>query len=406
MVSAPSPLRQPLVFLRRHPGWVGMSLLLALVSWWGWKPEPTEAPAGGRAAYRAGPVPVRVVEAEQGALPVYLHALGTVTPLSSVVVRSRVDGELIQVAFEEGQYVNEGDLLARIDPRSYEVALMEAEGQQLQNRALLDNARSNLALYQGLWEQDSIARQELDNQEALVRQYEGLAKIDQARVEEARLQLSYTRIIAPVSGRLGLRQVDPGNLVSRNDSEGLVTITQMAPVSVLFHLPEADLPALLARLRAGGVLTAEAWNRTHTELLATGQLHTLDSQIDPTTGTIALKAHFDNEPMTLFPNQFVNTRLHLDTVQDAVLIPSAAVQYGAPGTYVYIVDKEQKAQLRIIREGPSSGQLTAVMEGLQPGEQVVLEGIDRLRAGAQVEIVPAPLAEGVEELQTVQVPAA
>lgn len=379
--------------------------LLALLLWWGLstRPGPESAVARGPAgSWRSLPVPVRVVEAEQGSLPIHLHALGTVTPWHSVTVRSQVDGELVEVVFEEGQYVDQGELLARIDPRSYEAALLEAEGQQQQNLALLENARNNLALYEGLWEQDSIARQELDNQQALVRQYEGQAKVDQARVDEARRQLEHTRITAPISGQLGLRRVDAGNLVSRGDSEGLVTLASLDPIAVLFHLPEVELGRLLERLREGHVLITEAWDRSNAHLLASGFLHTLDNQIDTETGTIALKARFDNQPLTLFPNQFVNVRLYLDRLDDAVIIPSAAIQYGAQGTYVYVVDEHHQAELRPIQEGPSSNQLTAITEGLAPGEQVVLEGIDRLRPGATVDLIP----DGTDpaELKTVQVP--
>lgn len=387
-----SSTRQP----RKRAIVAGLLIAAALAGWW--LLTPAEPPAGkagpgprGSFSYRMEAVPVRVVPVEQQALPVYLSALGTVTSLNTVLVRSRVDGELIEVAFEEGQHVDAGDLLARIDPRPYEVALAEAEGQQQQNLALLENARSNLELYRGLWEQDSIARQELDNQEALFRQYQGTVQIDQARVDEARLQLSFTRITAPVSGRLGLRKVDPGNLIGSGDSEGLVVITQMDPISVRFHLPEADLPAVLEQVRNDGPLRVEAWNRSSTGLLAVGTLRTLDNLIDTTTGTITLKAQFDNPLMDLFPNQFVNVRLRLDTLEDATVIPTAAIQYGSRGTFVYVIDDEDKAQLRTIEQGPSSGEHTAIISGLQPGELVVLEGIDRLRAGTPVTMIAEPV---------------
>lgn len=384
---------------RRRQLACGIVLLLAVVAVW-WLMTPTGATPGIQPAAlhgatgRTAPVPVRAASVELDDLPVYLTALGTATPLSTVLVRSRVDGELIEIAFEEGQTVQAGELLARIDPRSYEVALAEAEGQLQQNQALLENAEGNLELYRGLWEQDSIARQELDNQKALVRQYRGTILIDQARVADAKLQLSFTRITAPVTGRLGLRKVDPGNLISSGDSEGLVTITQMDPISVLFHIPEAELGAVMTGLQSGKPLTVEAWNRTSTELLAVGTLVTADNQIDTATGTIALRAQFDNSPLQLFPNQFVNVRLHLRTLEDARVIPTAAIQYGAPGTYVYVIDESDKVQLRSITEGPSSGQRTAVLAGLEAGEQVVLEGMDRLRAGSSVHIITEPVAMG------------
>ncbi|MDX9874809.1 MAG: efflux RND transporter periplasmic adaptor subunit [Spongiibacteraceae bacterium] len=341
------------------------------------------------------PVPVRAIAAEMTPLPIVLDALGTVTPLNRVTVRSRVDGELVELAVEEGARVKVGQLLARIDPRPYEVALAQAEGQQQQNLALLENARRTLELYESLWEQDSIARQELDDQRALVAQYEGTLKIDQARVDDARLQLSFTRITAPIDGRLGLRSVDPGNLISANSTDGLMTITQMDPIAVRFNLPEGELPRLLTRLRSGAELAVEAWNRTSTQLLGSGRLETLNNEIDTSTGTILLKAIFSNSQQLLFPNQFVNVRLRLDTLEGAVVLPAAAVQYGSRGPYVYAI-VDGRAQLRLVKIGEVSGDRIAIVDGVEAGEQVVLEGVERLRDGVEVRIVQVDDGAGTD----------
>jgi multidrug efflux system membrane fusion protein len=394
-------------FLRQRRGLLlglGLASLAALYLFWpdgGGGQQP-----GGTASRWGGPVPVRLVEARRESLAVELTALGTATPLNTVTVRSRVDGELMKVLFEEGQMVEAGALLAQIDPRPYEVALAEAEGQQQQNQALLKNAENNYELYRGLFEQDSIARQQLDNQEALVHQYRGTLKIDQAQVDNARLQLSFTRIHAPIRGRLGLRSIDAGNLISSGDSEGLVVITQMDPMGVLFNLPEADLPAVLDVLRNGDSLTVEAWNRAGAERLATGMLRTVDNRIDTSTGTVTLKAEFNNETGALFPNQFVNVRLRINTLNDATVLPTAAVQHGSVGTFVYVVNEaaateagngNEKAQdaapptprvsIRRIDIGPSNGERTAILRGIEPGERVVIEGLDRLRDNAEVVVV-------------------
>lgn len=399
-------------FIRRHPGRVVLAVLLlaALLSYLFWptpsKPEQSDHGWGG-------PVPVRLVEARREPLAVELTALGTVTPLNTVTVRSRVDGELKRVLFEEGQLVEANALLAEIDPRPYEVALAEAEGQQQQNQALLKNAEANFEVYRGLYEQDSIARQQLDNQEALVRQYRGTLKIDQARVDNARLQLSFTRIRAPIKGRVGLRKVDAGNLITSGDAEGLVVITQIDPVAVLFNLPEADLPAVRDALRNGQKLVVEAWSRNGSERLASGALRTFDNQIDTSTGTVSLKAQFDNGNDSLFPNQFVNVRLRVSTLKDAVVLPTAAVQHGSAGTFVYVVstrvasgDKKPTASaekaakkdsaddtpkprvaVRRVVLGPGNGAHTAILDGLAAGERVVIEGLDGLREDGEVIIV-------------------
>ncbi|ASK34931.1 MdtA/MuxA family multidrug efflux RND transporter periplasmic adaptor subunit [Alloalcanivorax mobilis] len=362
-------------------------LVLVLVALWFllWRSPTASAPAGRRAAWD-GPVAVSTVAAEQGQLAVQVKSIGTVLSLNTVTVRSRVDGQLTKVHFEEGAEVEKGDLLAEIDPRPYQVALDQAQGQYQRDLAELNGAQEDLKLYRLLDEQDSIAGQQLNQQVALVNQLKGTVQTDKASVADARLQLSWTRIEAPISGRLGLRKVDAGNLVTSADTDGLVSITQMRPIAVEFTIPEGRLPELLAVRDGDQPLRVEALDRDESRVLATGVLTTLDNQIDTATGTLRLKARFDNEASVLFPNQFVNVRLRLKTLDDVVVIPSDAVQYGSQGTYVYLV-QDGKATLRKITLGPVEGDRVAVEEGLEGGEQVVMEGLDRLREGR--EVVPA-----------------
>ncbi|HTO02925.1 MAG TPA: MdtA/MuxA family multidrug efflux RND transporter periplasmic adaptor subunit [Opitutus sp.] len=353
-------------------------------------PQPAWAGTG-----RPPLIPVRTVVAEHKDLPVYLKAIGTVTPLNSVTVRSRVDGQLLRLAFEEGQRVERGQVLAEIDPAPYRIALAQAEGQLKQNVARLDTARSDLERIQNLHTQNLVTTQQLEVQQALVSEREGAVAADQAIVDEARLQLTYTRIEAPIEGRVGLRRIDPGNLVRESDANGLVVITQTKPIFVSFTIPEVDLQAVLDPFRAGEALVVEAWNRNESAVLSTGVLKTVDNQIDIATGTLRLKAEFSNEDERLFPNQFVNVRMQVRTLRDAVVIPSAAVQFGSRGTYVYIVDAENKAVLRDVVLGPTAGTEQAISKGLQPGDAVVLEGLDRLREGSGVvvanESAPTPV---------------
>jgi multidrug efflux system membrane fusion protein len=342
-----------------------------------------------------GPTPVHVVKVIREDLKVHIKAIGSVMPLNTVTVRSRVDGQLLRILFEEGQRVKAGDLLAEIDPATYKVRLAQAEGTLQETRAQLKNAEEDLRLYERLIAQQSIAKQQFDKQQALVDQLSGTIKNHSAQVDDARLQLSYTRITAPISGRLGLRRVDVGNLVSSGDSSGLVTITQTQPISVSFTIPENQLVAVrgayAAASKTEAALAVETWDRSEQSLLATGKLTTLDNQIDTATGTLRLKAQFDNTDDSLFPNQFVNARLHLSTLDGAVTIPADAVQYGSKGTYVYVVE-DGKAKIRTIKLGSLEGARTSVLEGLQEGEQVVLEGIDRLWEGKDVKVMDQPLA--------------
>ncbi|MCD0504178.1 MdtA/MuxA family multidrug efflux RND transporter periplasmic adaptor subunit [Bordetella petrii] len=365
-------------------------LAAALAAWLVFKPggqAPQQRMGRGGAMAPDMPVPVRVAQASTQNIDIVLRALGTVTAYNTVTVRSRVDGELVKVAFTEGQRVKAGELLAQIDPRPYEVALAQAQGQQQQNQALLANARRDLQRYQTLYKQDSIARQQLDTQAALVRQYEGTQKIDQAAVDDAKLQLGYTRITSPIDGRLGLRKVDPGNLVSTGDTEGLVVITQTQPISVVFSLPETQLPEVLAQVRAGRTLQVQAYDRTDTQAIATGTLETIDNQIDTATGTVKLKARFDNADELLFPNQFVNVRLLVQTRDDTTVIPTAAVQQGSAGAFVFMVKQDSTVEVRQVQLGAINDDRVAVNQGLVPGDRVVTEGTDRLRAGAKVNVV-------------------
>ena len=339
---------------------------------------------GGRGSAN---VPVVAMPASTADIGVQLEGLGTVTPVATATVRSRIDGELVKLHFKEGEMVKPGQVLAEIDPRAAQVQLATAEGQLARDQALLTNAKVDLERYKTLFQQDSIARQQLDTQESLVRQYEATIKVDHAAIESARLQLTYGRVTAPIGGRLGLRQVDLGNIVRSGDANGLVVITQLQPITVIFTIPEDSLPPVMKKLKAGEKLPVTALDRAGKTQLATGMLAAVDSQIDPATGTVKLKAQFANEDSSLFPNQFVNVRLLVDTKVGATVVPSAAVQRGTPGTFVYAVDRDSKVvSVRKIRLGPVQGDLTTV-EGIEPGTLVVVDGADKLREGAVVEMV-------------------
>src|ERR1700687_4120799 len=351
-------------------------------------PAAGKGPAGGpgSAGYA---VPVVVATAQRGNLPVYFNGLGTVTAFNTVTVRSRIDGQLIRVDFTEGQFVREGQLLAEIDPRPYQVQLSQAEGLLAKDMALRKDAEVNFQRFQLLFNAGVIPQQQLDTQRSLVGQFDGAIRGDEAQINNAKLQLIYCRITAPISGRVGLRLVDAGNMVHAADPNGLVVITQLQPISVIFSLPQDQLPQVYSKLHAAQQLTVDAYDRDDKVKIATGKLATIDNQIDPTTGTYKLKSIFTNENNILFPNQFVNAHLLVDTKKDVVTMPTPALQRGPQGTYVYVAGNDGTAKIRTVTVAETVGNTVGISEGLQPGEVVVIEGQDKLQDGTKIKATPA-----------------
>lgn len=362
-----------------------VALVLAALVWF-LAGKTGKAKAEKEKGRSARPIPVAGVPARSGDMPVALTGLGTVTPLATVTVKSRIDGQLGTVTFREGQLVSKGDLLAEIDPRPYEVQLQQAEGQLAKDESALQNARVDLARYQALVAQDAISRQQLDTQAAAVVQIEAAIRSDQAQVASARLNLTYCRITAPITGRVGLRLVDSGNMIHAADPNGLLVITQVQPIAVVFTLAGDQLPPVLKQLRAGKSLAVEAWDRDVKTRLAEGRLDAVDNQIDPATGTVKLKAVFANADFGLFPNQFVNARLVVDELRGAVLIPTAALQRSPQAAYVWVVKADSTAEMRTVEAALTEGEETAVRKGLAPGEVVVVDGTDRLQNGSPVQL--------------------
>ena len=327
------------------------------------------------------------VNVKKGDVPIYLKGLGSITPFATVTVKSRVDGQLMNILYTEGQMVTKGDTLAQIDARPYKILLAQAEGQKLKDQAFLDNAMIDLHRYQDLLTQDSISKQIVDTQEALVNQYRGTLQMDTATIENAKLQLEYCTIKAPISGRIGLRSVDSGNMIHASDASGIATITQTQPISALFSIPEDNVPPILQKLYTHTKLSVEAYDRADTLKLDDGVLISAENQIDSTTGTLKLKAQFDNQNHALFPNQFVNIHLLVEMQYDALLIPTAAVQHGVPGTFVYQVKEDSTVTVKVIKTGAVVGGNVVVKSGLALHDTVVVDGVDKLREGAKVTVI-------------------
>jgi multidrug efflux system membrane fusion protein len=368
---------------------VGLIILVALLGAGYWLYRSYYAPqtAGAGRNPQGAPQSVGAATIGRGTVRVVVNALGTVTPIATVTVQSQISGVLQEVGYTEGQTVKKGDFLAQVDPRPYQLLQAQYEGQLARDQGILAQAKVDLARYQKLAEQNSIARQQYEDQIYIVQQDEGTVKLDQAQIDQQKLNVLYCHIVSPVTGRIGLRLVDPGNYVQTTNSTGLAVVTQMQPITVIFPIPEDNLPDVMPQLSAGTTLQVSAFDRANVKMLATGRVAALDSQIDTTTGTVKVRAEFDNTDNALFPNQFVNAQLLVKTLDNVITVPTAAIQRGAPGSYVYLINADNTVSVRPIGIGPVDGPMAAVNSGLSVGDRVVVDGTDRLRDGARV-IVP------------------
>ena len=376
--------------------WFAVALLLLVLLIWAIYPAKQ---ASNRGRFNNGAQPVGVAKAVSGDINVTLNALGTVTPLATATVRPQVGGMLVKINFTEGQMVKAGDVLAQIDPRPYQAALDQARGQLARDSATLANAKVDLQRYLRLQSENAIAAQQVATQQSVVKSNEGIVVSDQANVETARINLGYTNIVSPVSGRAGIHLVDIGNIVSAGQSNGIVVVTQLTPMSVLFTIPEDSVHVVLDRVHSGATLPVEAWDRSQTTKITDGTLGAVDSVVDPTTGSVKLRALFDNQDMKLFPAQFVNVKLLVNTLHDQVVVPVAAIQRGADGTFVFLVSPEKTVTQRSVKTGVQDGDKIQILSGVKPGDTVVVDGADRLRDGADVEIpaggkIAAPSSSG------------
>jgi membrane fusion protein, multidrug efflux system len=387
--TTPDPIIKPRSSMRFRIGLGVIAVLIALgvfqIARW----VKSSASSGGRFPQGAAQS-VGAATVGQGDVRVIVNALGTVTPIATVTVQSQISGYLTEVPFKEGQMVQKGEFLAQIDQRPYEVLKAQYEGQLAHDQGLLAQAQLDLKRYETLAQQNSIARQQAEDQFFIVKQYEGSVKQDQGLVDAQALNITYCHIISPVTGRVGLRLVDPGNYVQTTAATGIAVITQMQPITVIFPIPEDDLPLIMPQFYAGTPLAVTAYDRANVRELATGQVYAVDSQIDTTTGTVKIRAQFDNTDNALFPNQFVNARLLMKTLRNAVTVPTSAIQRGAPGAYVYVINSDNTVSVRQISVGPIDGSTAAVNSGLSAGERVVIDGTDRLRDGLRVSIAPPP----------------
>lgn len=390
----PAPERRPRRAPHRKWPWILAALILLLAGYWWFggrenrattdRPREDRGRGDGRGANAV--TPVVGVEATKGNIGVYVTGLGAVTPVYTVTVRSRVDGQLMSVHFREGQLVHQGDLLVEIDPRPYQAAVTQAEGQLERDQALLENARVDLSRYTTLLAEDAIPEQQLATQRALVKQYEGTVTNDQGTLSAARLNVTYCRITAPITGVVGLRLVDPGNIVHASDANGMLVITQVQPISVIFTVAEDQMPAILQKYHAGQHLPVDAWDRELQHKIASGTLATVDNEIDQTTGTLKLRAMFANSANALFPNEFVNARLLEQEKTGVTLLPSAAVQRNTTQTYVYLVKPDHTVTVRLVNVGTTEGDQTEITSGLQPGDVIVMTGVDKLQEGSKVAV--------------------